>query len=179
MGHYSGSCPEKMGIQLLMAGGESDEFDDDAQYGATSFQFMNISCEGMMFHQEEQVLPKSWVLLDNQLKVDVFCNKRLLMDVCEIKKVMNICCNAGLTRTNMVGELHCRRLWHWLYGTSRRESPIFCRCPRSRRSTMWRTIVQRQKHFRYTRMMAVNVAALNKPRTDSSTLTWNRAPVQC
>jgi hypothetical protein len=29
MGHYSNQCPEKTGIQLLMAGVESDEFYDD------------------------------------------------------------------------------------------------------------------------------------------------------
>ena len=34
-----------------------------------------------------------------------FCNRRLLTKVREIKKVTNIRCNAGLTRTNMVGEL--------------------------------------------------------------------------
>ena len=72
MGHYSNECPSKTGIQLLrMAGVESDEFDDNAYYGASSFQFVNISSEGMRFHQEEQVLPKSGILLDNQLMVNV------------------------------------------------------------------------------------------------------------
>ena len=45
----------KTGIQLLMAGVESDEFGYDAYYGANSFQFVNISSEAMTFHQEEQV----------------------------------------------------------------------------------------------------------------------------
>ena len=106
MGHYSNECPSKTGIQLLMAGVESDAFDDNEYYSASSFQFVHISSEGMTFHQEEQVLPKSWILLDNQSMVDVSCNRCLLTNVREIDKVMNVQCNAGVTRTNMVGELN-------------------------------------------------------------------------
>ena len=100
MGHYSHECPSKTDIQLLMAGVESDAFDDNEYYGASSFQFVHISSEGMTFHQEEQILPKSWILLDNQSTVDVFFNRRLLTKVHEIDKVMHIRCNAGVTRTN-------------------------------------------------------------------------------
>jgi hypothetical protein len=106
MGNYSNECPSKTGIQLLMAGVESDAFDDNEYYGASSLQFVHISSEGMMFLQEEKVLPKSWILLDNQSTVDVFCNRRLLTNVREINKIMNIRCNAGVTRTNMLGELN-------------------------------------------------------------------------
>jgi hypothetical protein len=91
-----------MGIQLLMAGVESD---DNNLYGATSFQFLMTSFTGLTFHQQEQVLPQEWILLNNQSTVDIFCNKALLKNVREVKKVMNIICNAGVTRTNMVGDL--------------------------------------------------------------------------
>ena len=105
-GHYSNECPTKTAVQLLMAGAESDAFDDNEYYAASSFQFVNISSEdGMTFHQEEQILPKTWILLDNQSTVDVFCNRHLLTNIRESNKVMNIRCNAGVTRTNMVGEL--------------------------------------------------------------------------
>jgi hypothetical protein len=60
----------------------------------------------MTFYQEEQVRPKSWIMLDNQSTVNVFCNRHLLTNVREIDKVMNIRCNAGVPRTNMVGELN-------------------------------------------------------------------------
>ena len=60
----------------------------------------------MTFHQEEQMLPKSWILLENQSMVDVFCNRSLLTNVRESNKIMNIRCNAGVTHTNMVGELN-------------------------------------------------------------------------
>ena len=54
MGHYSNECPNKRGVQLLMAGAESDSFDDNQHYGASSFQFVHVSSEGgMAFHQEE------------------------------------------------------------------------------------------------------------------------------
>jgi hypothetical protein len=46
MGHYSNSCPEKTGIQLLMAGVESGEF-DDSEY------------TGLSFHQPDETLPKT------------------------------------------------------------------------------------------------------------------------
>jgi hypothetical protein len=86
-----------------MAGTEGDAFDDNEHYAASSFQFVNVSNEdAMTFHQEEQMLLKSWILLDNQSMVDVFCNGSLLTNIRETNKVMNIRCNAGVTRTNMV-----------------------------------------------------------------------------
>jgi hypothetical protein len=62
--------------------------------------------DGMTFHQEEQMLPKSWILLDNQSTVDVFCNRHQLTNIRETNKVMNFRCNTRVTRTNMVGELN-------------------------------------------------------------------------
>jgi hypothetical protein len=105
MGHYSNECPTKTAVQLLMAGMESDAFDDNQHYAASSFQFVHVSSEGgMTFHQEEQMLPKSWILLDNQSTVDVFCNRSLLTNVRETNKIMNIRCNAGVTHNNMVSK---------------------------------------------------------------------------
>jgi hypothetical protein len=37
MGHYSNKCPTKTAVQLLMAGAESDVFDDNEYYAASSF----------------------------------------------------------------------------------------------------------------------------------------------
>jgi hypothetical protein len=106
MGHYSNEFPNKTAVQLLMAGAESNTFDDNEHYAASSFQFVHVSSEGMTFHQEEQILPMSWILLENQSTVDVFCNRSLLTNVHETNKIMNIRCNAGVTRTNVVGELN-------------------------------------------------------------------------
>ena len=50
-------------------------------------------------------LPKDWILLDNQSKVDVFCNKKLLTNIREHSKTLDIHCNAGVTSTNLIGKL--------------------------------------------------------------------------
>ena len=49
--------------------------------------------------------PKSWILLDNQSTVDVFYNANLLRNIRKGEKHMDIHCNAGVTSTNLVGDL--------------------------------------------------------------------------
>jgi hypothetical protein len=50
--------------------------------------------------------------LDNQSTADVFCNQKPLDSVRKVNKVMNINCNAGVTRTDMVGDLPgCGEVW--------------------------------------------------------------------
>ena len=46
-----------------------------------------------------------WVLLDNQSTIDVFVNRQLLQNIRQINQYMYIHCTAGVTRTNLVGEL--------------------------------------------------------------------------
>jgi hypothetical protein len=50
-------------------------------------------------------LPRSWILLDNQSTVDVFCNDNLLSNVRTAEGSMKIHCNAGVATTNQVGDL--------------------------------------------------------------------------
>ena len=62
-------------------------------------------------------LPSTWILLDNQSTVDVFSNKNLITDIRETSSTMNIHCNAGITSTNMVGELRgYGTVWYNPYG---------------------------------------------------------------
>jgi hypothetical protein len=50
-------------------------------------------------------IPKSWILLDNQSTVDVFHNDELLKNIREGDGHMDIHNNAGVTSTNIIGDL--------------------------------------------------------------------------
>jgi len=51
------------------------------------------------------VIPRTWVLLDNQANVDMFHNASLLKDIQTVDHWMSIHCNAGVTWTNQQGLL--------------------------------------------------------------------------
>jgi hypothetical protein len=109
-GHFTNECDgeraerqpneRQTGEQMLMAGIETGEFDNDPGVGFT-------------FHQESDVarkvkegrVPSSWILLDNQSTVDVFHNADLLKNIRTGDGHMDIHCNAGVTRTNLIGDL--------------------------------------------------------------------------
>ena len=50
-------------------------------------------------------IPDTWIMLDSQSTIDVFCNKKLLTWIHATKTTMNIKCNARVTRTNLRGHL--------------------------------------------------------------------------
>jgi Reverse transcriptase (RNA-dependent DNA polymerase) len=50
-------------------------------------------------------IKKDWIILDNGSTVDIFCNKQLLKNVRETSDSVRVRCNAGVTVTNMKGEL--------------------------------------------------------------------------
>jgi hypothetical protein len=121
MGHYSNKCPDReerqeSGTSQLMAGVEGfDDYDDPY----VNFQFLqaeilghmtkpkesNGNTNGILHNQHNQKVPHNWILLGNQSTVDVFSNKKLLKNVQRATTTMNIKCNAGVTRTNMIGDL--------------------------------------------------------------------------
>ena len=69
------------------------------------FQFLQHTKEVSLKLDEGGKIPKSWILLDNQSTVDVFYNASLLRNIRKVEKHMDIHCNAGVTSTNLVGDL--------------------------------------------------------------------------
>ena len=56
----------------------------------------------------------TWILLDSQSIIDVFCNKKLLSRIHATNTIMNIKCNAGVKRTNLRGHLSGYG-WVWFF----------------------------------------------------------------
>ena len=58
-------------------------------------------------------IPKTWVLLDNQSPMDVFCNVDLLDNICPAENMLNIRSNGGTTSTSHQGNLPgYRTVWY-------------------------------------------------------------------
>jgi hypothetical protein len=106
-GHYAAECPNELpsqredetAEQLLMAGVENDEYEE------VNFMFHQQGCDESQYAGGNKCISREWILLDNQSTVDVFCNPDLLKDIRTTKRSMTIRCNAGVTRTNMIGRM--------------------------------------------------------------------------
>ena len=50
-------------------------------------------------------IDKTWILLDSQSTVDLFCNRRLLINIREVSDRLIVRCNAGKISTQLMGDL--------------------------------------------------------------------------
>ena len=64
-----------------------------------------VSALMFSFYQANGKIPKTWVLLDSQSTVDIFCNHHLLKNIRRTPEGMRVHCNAGSRLTNLVGDL--------------------------------------------------------------------------
>jgi hypothetical protein len=90
---------------MLLSGIAEGEFDTDL---TTGFQFLTHTTKTVLQSSggtPSKAVPDSWILLDNQSTVDVFHNRNLLINIREASSFMDIHCNAGVTSTNLIGDL--------------------------------------------------------------------------
>ena len=76
-----------------------DMFSDEDYEGFTFVQDINCNMN------DKAWIPDSWILLDSQLTVDVFMNKKLLHNIHDTKKPLSLHCNAGIVKVKKVGDL--------------------------------------------------------------------------
>ena len=74
-------------------------FSEDDYKGFTIIQ--DVACN----MNEKAGIPDSWILLDSQSTVDVFMSKKLLKNICDVKKTLSLHRNAGVTTVNKIGDL--------------------------------------------------------------------------
>ena len=104
----SDASPRLTGTTSLMAAMTRGEYDGRGQ----GWQFvmhvmlrMDNRNTGVTLAQDSPIIPSTWILLDNQSTVCAFTNGDLLKNIREVDSWMDIHCNAGVTSTNMVGDL--------------------------------------------------------------------------
>jgi len=92
---------------------EEMESDEDGEEEAFSGQFEDEDYERVIFVQDDVLcnmqhkagIPDSWILLDSQSTVDVFCNGKMLTNIHDTKRDLTLHCNAGTTSIIKKGDL--------------------------------------------------------------------------
>ena len=97
--------PENSTVAAVTTNKHEDK-DEEEDGNNTNFEFFGCHQEAINCKLgEDGKVPSSWILLDNQSTIDVFYNKAILTNIRKVPTKMNIHCNAGISTTNMVGDL--------------------------------------------------------------------------
>jgi len=103
---YHGQAkPENITVAAVTTN-KHEEKEEEEDGNNTNFEFFGCHQEAINCKLgEDGKVPSSWILLKNQSTIDVFYNMAMLTNIRRVPSKMNIHCNAGISTTNMVGDL--------------------------------------------------------------------------
>jgi Zinc knuckle len=99
-GHYADQCQSQSKNSDI----ESKNIEQETNLCTVGVQKENG--KEFLFYQNRSLIPNSWILLDNQSTVDIFCKKSLLQNIQKSENPMKIQCNAGSRTTNLKMEIY-------------------------------------------------------------------------
>jgi len=84
---------------------EGDSADENLDSFDDKYRFAFVQHDSTCSIQDKAAIPKTWILLDSQLTVDVFSNAKLLTNICDTKRKLILYCNAGKAIISKKGDL--------------------------------------------------------------------------